>query len=674
MPKLSIDDLDIGAVPFSRRLARLMALNGYESEAPGARKVFFIAYTNSVSDGSSRHNLIQMEPVVDGEPVPYTYTATPAKLAIEAAGGRAELCFDGHERLLIRASGGLGLRFFIRFEPHEQFMDRLDGTVYAAFPTIGAFLFEPTAGSQTHNGHWDVKAIRPDDTEIVWRPDEGGNLAGYIQYALSSVERPPALGDFDTRARENMADFEEWCAKYEPVPERYAHVRLFAIYVIWISYLAPKTMITTPMIYFLRVGPLMRAMGWHQSYHAMALWQDLDTAVELLRSMFTLQDEHGMLPDSASDRYVTMLAPKPPFQGFALSYILDRAGGGAGAGALTEAHCEKLYGPMCRWAEYWLAFRDRDRDGLAAYVHGDESGWDDASIFCKGMPVATPDIAAFLVLLMECCGKLAGRLGRRPEAERWGARSEEMLKKMLEKFWNGEKFVCFKPDTGEIVDTESIAVYQPIILGMRLPEQVREKIGRAVARADTFFMPAGFASESQRSPLYDVTYGSFMLGMVLAPVQLMMTVGLYNAGQTEVALRNARNWCERALEAGPQTVVMSPPQKNPMPTGARPVLPLPPKDPRKMMPGGFGSWGAVVFLVLGNMLYNATLSASADSVASAERSASANLSASDVSSAPAESSASDASFASDASLTTADLVASDASLAAADLSAPAEKP
>jgi hypothetical protein len=597
--KVSIEDLDLYDVPFSRRLARLMVLNGYYSDAEDAKKVFFISYTQSVTDGSSRPNLIEFEPTVNGEPVPYTYTANPGVLIVSAALGKVEICFDGYERLLIRGTGGLGLRFFVRMQPHEQFMNRLDGTVYAAFPTVGSFLFENTTGDQTSTGSWNALKICHDDTSINWQPGNGGNFLGYIQYADTYVERPEKLNDFDACVIGNRADFDDWCQKYEPVPERYAHVRLYAIYVIWICYLAPKTMLTVPMVYFLRTGPLMRAMGWHQSYQAMALWQDLDTAVGLLHAMFTLQDENGMLPDSASDRYVTMLAPKPPFQGFALSYILDRVG----LDALTEAHLNKLYEPMCRWAEYWLTFRDRDGDGLVAYVHGDESGWDDASIFSKGMPVNTPDIAAFLVLLMECCGKLAQRLGKEDESNRWLERSKAMLDKMIRTFWNGDKFVCIKEDTREVVDEDSIAVYQPIILGKRLPQEIREKIGKAVHDPETFFMPWGFASESQKSPYYDVTYGSFMLGTILAPVQLMMTVGLYNAGQIDVALHNARNWCEKSLEIGPQTVVMSPPQKNPKPTGARPVLP--PRTGTRYPPGGFGSWGAVVFLILGNMLYNA---------------------------------------------------------------------
>ncbi|MDR1570670.1 MAG: hypothetical protein LBS72_09310 [Oscillospiraceae bacterium] len=602
--KVSIDDLDISEVPFSRRLSRLMALHGYESMAEDAKQAFFIAYTNSVTDGSSRHNLIQWIPTRDGKPVPYTYNCTPARLTVQADGGKIELCFDGTERILIRASGGLGVRFLIRLEPHEQFMDRLDGTVYAAFPTIGAFLFEPTVGTQSHNGRWNALAIKADDTTIDWTPDSRGDLFGYVQYHLTLAERPDSLGDFDTRVRQNRADFDAWCAKYEPVPQRYAHVRLFAIYIIWISYLAPKTELKVPMIYFIRMGPLMRAMGWHQSYHAMALWQDIDLAVDLLYSMFTQQDEYGMIPDSVSDRYVTILAPKPAFQGFALEHILERAG----VDSLTQTHCEKLYDPMCRWANYWLTFRDRDGDGLCAYVHGDESGWDDASIFSKGMPVITPDLAAFLILLMEGCGKLAAKLGKAEESEDWLRRSKEMLERMLRTLWNGEKFICIKEDTREIIDVESIAVYQPIILGKRLPQEIRDKIGKAVFNPDTFFTPGGIASESQLSPLYDVTYGSFMLGMILAPVQLMMTVGLYNAGQTEAALANARNICEASLEVGPQTIFRSPPQPNPKPTGARAVLP-PFKPGQRMLPGGYGSWGAGVFMVLGNMLYHAEANA-----------------------------------------------------------------
>jgi hypothetical protein len=596
---ISVDNLDLRSVPFGRRLSRLMVLEGFpHPDKPDAPCPLYLAYSNSETNGRSRYDFLRIEPVFNGETLPFTYTANPGLLSIKTGKGAVEFCFDGTDTLQIRASGGAGLRFSLTFEPHEQFLDRLDGTVYAAFAAIGEFLFVPLEGSQKHNGSWITRMIRPADTVIEWIPGAGGALSGYIHFAESSVEKVEKLRPFDECAAENLADFNAWCEKYPPVPERYAQVRRFAVYVIWVCYVAPQGMITVPMVYMMRTGGLMRAMGWQQSYQAMAVWKDIDVAAGLLNSMFTLQDEHGQLPDGASDRYVTMLAPKPPFQGFALSYILDRIGG---MDAFPEKYCELLYRPMCRWIDWWFNFRDRDGDGLIGYVHGDESGWDDASIFSKGTPVETPDIAAFLILLMEVCGKFAHKLGKKDEGDRWLARSTELLDKMIKTFWNGSKFVCRIDGTHEIVDTESIAVYQPIILGKRLPEEIINKIADTVGDPEKFLMPNGIASESQQSEFYDVTTGAFMLGMLLAPVQLMMSVGLYQAGRKDVALKNIRAWCEMTLTAGPQIIAMSPPQKNPpkVPEGTRPVLPRGP-----MIPGGYCSWGAAVFLVLASLLYD----------------------------------------------------------------------
>jgi len=594
----SIEKLNLGIIPFGRRGSRLMVIEGFpDPEASdGAPAPLCVAYSYGEVGGKSRFDYIRFWPVYNGEIVPYEYEATPSLVTVKTNRGQIEICFDGEETLQFRASGGVGIHFALSFEPHEQFLDRYDGTVYAAFAQIGEYLFEVTAGTQSHNGKWIARAIRPANCEMDWVPDQQGELRAYIRYSESSVVRPE-LRPFDQCVKENLDDFNAWCEKYPPVPVRYAHIRLFAIYVIWVSYVAPKGLIKVPMVYMMRTGALMRAMGWHQNYQAMALWPDIDEAVDLLYSMFTLQDEYGQLPDGGSDRYVTMTAPKPPFQGFAIDYIISRIGGYE---KLTAAHCEKLYTPMCKWIEWWYDFRDRDGDGMIGYVHGDESGWDDASIFSKGMPVEAPDIAAFLVMCMESCSKFADKLGLVDESAAWQKRSTELLNKLVGNLWNGEKFICRLDETHEVIDVESIAVYQPIILGKRLPKEVIDKIADKVGREDTFLMPNGFASESQLSEYYDVTNGAFMLGTILAPVQMMMTVGLYMAGRKDVALENCRRWCEMSLEFGPQVIAPSPPQKNPpSPPEGRAVL----ARGGRRTPGSYSSWGAPVFLVLANLLY-----------------------------------------------------------------------
>ncbi|MDR0857411.1 MAG: hypothetical protein LBN97_00065 [Oscillospiraceae bacterium] len=405
---ISIDNLDLRQVPFSLRGSRLMVLQGISpSDEPTP---LYLAYSNSETNGRSRFDYLKIEPTYNGKIETFTYIANSGVLAINTAHGTLELCFDGLETLQIRANGGIGLRYSMTFEGHEQFLDRLDGTLCAGWNAIGEFLFVPTVGTQTHNGKWITQMMKPADTVIDWVPDSNGKLEGYIQFAESNVEKRDTLNPFDRCVTDNLSDFREFLEKYPQVPTRYAQVREFAAYVIWVNFVAPQGMLKVPMVYMMRTGPLMRAMGWQQSYQAMALWQDIDTAVGLLNSMFTLQDEYGQLPDGASDKYCTMLAPKPPFQGFAISYILDRIGGMDG---LTREHCELLYEPMCKWVGWWFKFRDKDGDGLIGYVHGDESGWDDASIFSRGIPVETPYIAAFLVLLMEVCFETRQKARRR---------------------------------------------------------------------------------------------------------------------------------------------------------------------------------------------------------------------------------------------------------------------
>jgi hypothetical protein len=593
---VTIDNIDTRLIPFSRRYTRLMLLTGPErgAQAGGLRDEYlWLSYTGL----SDRYDLIKLQPTRCGAPVECAQTATPGKLTLaDEAGGALEFVYGDGETLLVRGRGGLGLRMSLKFRAHEQFMDRLDGTVYAAFEQLGELLFECTGGSQAHNYKWLAPEMKPRDAEIVWTPDAGGELFGYVFYEESSVNRPPApLGGFDAHAAANLADFERWAEKYPTVPKKYEQLRLFSIYVIWVCYAFPKGELRTDFVLMMRNGMLMRAMGWHQSYHAMALYQDIDTAVTLLESMFTLQDEYGQLPDGATHAHVNMIAPKPPFQGFALSYIIEKAG----LGALTEEHCRRLYRPMAKWVRWWEEFRKFN--GLLSYVHGDESGWDDASIFIKGMPVASPDLYAFLILVSECQEKLSARLGLADESAKWGQYAKELFDTMMGRFWNGEKFVAIKSDTGETVDTESVALYQPIILGKRLPQDVIDKLADKIGR--DFISGKGIVSEALGSPHYDSTSGAFMLGLLLAPVQLMMTLGLHLAGKTELARRNARDWCDDMFDTGPETVTLKAP-KGPHPKPLNTVNPVFPMNALDVV-CHMSSWGAAIFILLASLLGDA---------------------------------------------------------------------
>jgi len=592
---VSADRLDLKKIPFARSYNRFMVVEAFpeEGDDPAFPKLYLSISQNFITP--TRWNLVRFAPTFGGEEIPFTYIATPSVLRLVTDKGEVRVDMDANDIIRLESEDGLGLLFSMTFEMHEKCLDRGDGTIDMGINVTGEFLFEATTGRQTLNAVWNYRWMKPLEPSITWEP-EGKNVAGYVLFNEQIVIRPALpLRPLDELIAANKKSFEDWAAKYPKLPEKYAEVRNYAVYNIWSSYMAPKGMLMHPTVYMMRSGLLTRAMTWQQSYQAMAAWRNPELCLSLLYSMFTLQDEYGMLPDGASDKEVIYTATKPPFQGFALSWILSHQD----IECIDRELIEKLYGPFVKWVRWWLTFRDLDQDGLVGYAHGDESGFDDSSIFAGGVPVETPDAAAFIILCLEALGKLAGRLGLTEESADWQKQSDEMLKKMLDTMWNGEKFICLREKTHEVVDQESISVYQPIILGRRLPQEVIDKLTAAIMDPERFFTPHGIASESRKSPYYDGGMGGFVLGMPIAPVQLMITLGLYTAGKTAEAKKIAEVWLGMGNEGpeGPLTVWRPPvpvpvsddPDEKPVFTGVR-------------YPGGCCTWGSAVFLILGDML------------------------------------------------------------------------
>jgi glycogen debranching enzyme len=193
---------------------------------------------------------------------------------------------------------------------------------------------------------------------------------------------------------------------------------------------------------------------------------------------------------------------------------------------------------------------------------------------------------------MEAASRLAEKLGKKTEAGRWMADSKTLLEKILKNFWNGEKFICRIAGTNEIVDTESIAMYQPLILGNRLPAEVIEKMAAKLGDPAHFLTKEGLASESRQSPFYTIGT-SFMLGRILSYVQLILVTGLYNSGKKDLAKKIAGIYCDFTLKAGLVAMVRNDD--------------LPANDPlaivKPSVPGnGWSSWSSAIFLVLCRML------------------------------------------------------------------------
>lgn len=70
-------------------------------------------------------------------------------------------------------------------------------------------------------------------------------------------------------------------------------------------------------------------------------------------------------------------------------------------------------------------------------------------------------------------------------------------------FWDGERFVPMLSTTHEKVYSDSIAVFHPIIMGKRLPQNVIQSIARTLEK--DYVTDFGIASEKLGSPLFAYT-------------------------------------------------------------------------------------------------------------------------------------------------------------------------
>ena len=100
------------------------------------------------------------------------------------------------------------------------------------------------------------------------------------------------------------------------------------------------------------------------------------------------------------------------------------------------------------------------------YNHGNDSGWDNSTIFSKGAPVESPDLSAFLIIQMEALANMARQL------ERWtrqgiGKRNLRRPPKYARTFWKGDRFVARISGSHECIDTQSLQLFIPIVLGNR---------------------------------------------------------------------------------------------------------------------------------------------------------------------------------------------------------------
>jgi glycogen debranching enzyme len=211
---------------------------------------------------------------------------------------------------------------------------------------------------------------------------------------------------------------------------------------------------------------------------------------------------------------------------------------------MTPQRLAEAYDYLSKSSLWWSKYRTWPGDVLPYYVHGFE-GWDNSTIFDEGVPIVSPDLAAYLVVQSEVLSEIARALKKEPEAVEWQRKSDELLAALVKTLWKQDHFVGIIRPSGKTVECESLITCMPMILGRRLPDSVQKALVKQIREHVT---PWGLASEKPTSSKYAKC--SYWRGPVWAPTTMIVVTGLADIGETELVKTIARGFCSACLKSG----------------------------------------------------------------------------------------------------------------------------
>lgn len=529
MPHPHDVELDLDEVPFSTRgawidLSRVIGLNWRSPDV------------HLVTHQSGMHPIFRLTPEAEGLAVQTRTRMTPHVLSWVADRGRVDAVFDGPGGLRLRGEG-LGMRLaagadLTPFTGGYLFRDPIDGSLtLTSYESGRRYRLTLLTGGWTQSG---AGLVGPGERHVVL----GSSAPWEIAIEEFGTAAPPyrsAVG-FDELVARRRQEFAAYADGLRgPVaPSPAADT---AAYVLWSATVAPSGFIGREAVLMSKHW-MDKVWSWDHCFNAIALVaSDPDAALAQFLLPFDHQDASGALPDSVTQSEVLYNFVKPPIHGWAFAQLRART-----ARPFTDDELSLVYDRLIAWTRFWLDDRRVPGRPLAFYQHGNDSGWDNATVFDRSRTVVAPDLAAFLILQLRELETLAELLGH-PSAP-WRIAADEIRAALFEQLWDETGFVARDAVTGEAAPRTSLLNCLPLVLGQDLPAPVASALATTIERHLTAWGPA---TEPVDSPEY--RSDGYWRGPVWAPSTVLIEDGLRRAGLAELADRVSAGFraaCERS--------------------------------------------------------------------------------------------------------------------------------
>lgn len=532
---------DLREVPFSTR-GSYMAVSCHEADFRGWGNEKGI-YLRTVHGNSRNPMVARIQPLLYGKECDYQVKAVPEKITLLLENGELTLVYADADTLLIGGKGvGVGVR--LDFMPGEVF-DFIQPVMFEneiwyladCFKNYARYMLFAQSGKTSVDQEWKVSGAEYCRFDVE---EEKGEFTLVIEEVRDSWNRKKEHFDLQKECGKAAGRFRRFYDSMPSVPDEYEETREKAAYVNWSSIVGKSGFLKREAM-FMSKNWMCNVWSWDHCFNAIALsYHNPKEAWDQFMIMFDQQSPTGRLPDSISDSLIIDNYCKPPVHGWTLRKLRKQM-------ELSKEQLEEAYEKLEKWTDWWLDYRDQDGDGLCEYTHGNDSGWDNSTAFRMLPPVTLPDLAAFLIIQMEVLSELAEETGRAADGRMWVKKAAQMKTAMEKKLFQDGKPRAIQTMTGEQIENESLILYLPIVLGKRLPENIREYLVSQL-KSERFLTAHGLATENPSSKLYEAD--GYWRGPVWAPSTMLISDGLWECGEKELVKMIARRFCDNVRQSG----------------------------------------------------------------------------------------------------------------------------
>ncbi len=394
----------------------------------------------------------------------------------------------------------------------------------------------------------------------------GGRHAPSVAFEIDAGRRPTVLldADHDGDLRRTEAAWLDWFARCPLVRPDLQDMGAFCWWVLGANIVELPRLGSARAVVPSKIG-YVGLWQWDAYFIAVGLRhgdpelarEQIDLALRFPTAGGQLPDvvhEHGVLASSddlpetdrqtlrrAGSAVADPTAPvpltKPPLAAWALRKVLE-----------VEPAVEwgrRMASTIDRSQDWWFAHSDLDGDGLPEYGHPYSSGLDDSPVFDGELPIATPDLAAYLVRQDLELAELAEELGLDPTTD-YRARAERTLERLLG-LWDDERGLFRSLAAGRPVESDTIVGLMPLLTG-RLPETIVDRLVDALDDPERFATPWAIPTVATSDPEHSPQ--RMWRGPVWVNTNALVIDGLRRSGHPERARRLAERTVELVIHAG----------------------------------------------------------------------------------------------------------------------------